>query len=122
MVGDGSDGCIERLESSTGASSAGTSVSSSVLSSTGPASTASSASPISTSIVGVGVGSFAGVSSLCLESGTDSVDISIAVGSSSGGEGGRGEGFVEETSFKAGDLLSSLTDADRIRSLCNLSS
>lgn len=121
-MGDGSAGCIERLESSTGASCAGASSSSSVLSSTGLVSVASSASPISTSIVGVGFGSFAGVSSLCLESGTDSVDISMAVGSSKGGEGGRGEGFVEETSFKAGDLLSNLTDVDRIRSRCSLSS
>jgi len=48
--------------------------------------------------------------------------MSIAEGSSSGGDGGNGEGLLDDTSLRAGDLISTLTDVDRIRSRCNLSS
>lgn len=82
----------------------------------------SSESVISTSTGGCGIGSFAGVSSLCLVSGAGSVEISIAEGSSRGGDGGSGDGLFDDTSFKAGDLASILTDVDRIRSRCSLSS
>lgn len=117
----GSGGCIDGCGASLGGSGAGTSDASScfgweILG------IVSSGSVISTSTVGCGVGSFAGVSSLCLVSGTESVDISIAVGSSSGGDGGNGDGLFDDTSFKAGDLASILTDVDRIRSRCSLSS
>jgi hypothetical protein len=46
----------------------------------------------------------------------------MAEGSSSGGDGGSGEGLFEDKSFKAGDLASIFTDVDRIRSRCSLSS
>ena len=95
---------------------------SSTLGSKGLGRLASSMSSISTSTVGGGVGSFAGVSSLCLVSGTVSVDMSMAEGSSSGGDGGSGEGLFEDTSLKAGDVASILTDVDRMRSRCSLSS
>lgn len=123
----GAGGCMGGCEAPNEASGAGTwgagaSGSSSSLGSEGFEALASSASPISTSTVGGGVGSFAGVSSLCLESGTGSVDMSIADGSSRGGDSGSGEGLFDDTSFKVGDLLSILTDVERIRSRCNLSS
>ena len=50
------------------------------------------------------------------------VEMSIAEGSSRGGDGGSGDGLFDDTSFKAGDLASILTDVDRIRSRCSLSS
>jgi hypothetical protein len=76
-----------------------------------------SASPMSTSAGGGGgVVSFAGVGSRGVTSTMGPEDKSIAEGSSSGGEGGSGEGLFEVTSFKIGDLRSVLTDVDRMRS------
>jgi len=117
----GSGGCIDGCGASLGGSGAVTSGASSCFGSEALG-LVSSGSVISTSTVGCGVGSFAGVSSLCLVSGTGSVEMSIAVGSSSGGDGGSGDGLFDDTSFRAGDLASTLTDVDRIRSRCNLSS
>jgi hypothetical protein len=75
-----------------------------------------SASPISTSAVGGGVVSLAGVGSRGVTSTVGPEDKSIADGSSSGGEGGSGEGLFEVTSFRIGDLRSILTEVDRMRS------
>lgn len=121
----GAGGCIGGCESSREVSGAGASARSSDLGSgfvSEGSGAASSTFSISTSTVGGGVGSLAGVSSLCLVSGADSVERSMAEGSSSGGDGGRGEGLFEETSFRIGDFASVLTDVDRIRSRCSLSS
>lgn len=118
----GAGGCMGGCDDTNETSGAGASGSSSIWGSGGFGILASSASPMSTSAVGVGVDSFAGVSSLCLESGTDSAEMSIAEASSRGGDGGSGEGLFEETSLRVGDLLSILTDVDRNRSRCSLSS
>lgn len=118
----GADGWLGGQEVSRGVWGLGASGSSSVFGS-GGLGAATSASIISTSTVGSGEGSLAGVSSLCcLVSGTGSVDVSIAEGSSRGGDGGSGEGLFEDTSFRAGDRTSIFTDVDRIRSRCSLSS
>lgn len=81
-----------------------------------------SASSISTSLVGGGVGSFAGVGSRVPMIIVGSADMSMAEESSSGGDGGRGEGLFEDTSLRAGDLASIFTDEDRMRSRMSLSS
>ena len=81
-----------------------------------------SGSTISTSTVGDGESSFAGVGSLGFTSTFGPVDMSIMDGSSSGGEGGSGEGLFDETSLSAGDLASILMDEERSRSLWSLSS
>jgi hypothetical protein len=44
------------------------------------------------------------------------VEVSITGGSSNGGDGGSGEGLLEDTSLRVGDLLSIFTDVDRMRS------
>lgn len=117
----GACGWVGGHEASRGVSGLGASGSSSVFGS-GRMGAETSASVISMSTEGSGVGSFAGVSSLCAVSGRGSVDVSMAKGSSSGGDGGSGEGLFEDTSFKAGDLASLFTDVDRTRSRCSLSS
>jgi hypothetical protein len=81
-----------------------------------------SASSILITIVGDSVRSLAGVGSRGLTSAASPVDKSIAEGSSSGGEGGSGDGLLEDTSLRVGDLASIFTDVDRRRSRCNLSS
>jgi len=118
----GAGGCVGGCEVSRGVSGSGASGSSSGFDGSEGFGSVISASLISTLTVGSGVGSFSGVSSLCLVSDTGSVEISIAEGSSSGGDGGNGEGLLDDTSLRAGDLISILTDVDRIRSRCNLSS
>ena len=118
----GAGGCVGGFDASRGVSGAGASGSSSGFDGSGGFGSVKSASPISTSAVGSGVGSFSGVSSLCRVSDTGSVEISIAEGSSSGGDGGKGDGLLDDTSFRAGDLISIFTDVERIRSRCNLSS
>jgi hypothetical protein len=81
-----------------------------------------SVSSMSTSTVGVGVDSLAGVGSLARASVPGEVDKSTEEGSSSGGEGGKGEGLFEDMSLRVGDLLSFFTDVDSKRSRCTLSS
>ena len=72
--------------------------------------------------MGGGVVSFAGVGSRGVISTVGPVEVSMADGSSSGGEGGSGEGLFEDTSLRVGDLRSILTDVDRMRSRWILSS
>jgi hypothetical protein len=81
-----------------------------------------STSFISTSFEGAVTGSSTGVVSFDFVIGAVSVDMSIATGSSRGAAGAVGEGLLEVTSFKAGEFISSFTDADRMRSLCVFSS
>jgi hypothetical protein len=54
--------------------------------------------------------------------GSASIVISIADESSCGGDNGKGDGLLEDTSLRPGDLFSILTDVERIRSRCSLSS
>jgi hypothetical protein len=78
-------------------------------------------SAISISMVDGGVVSFAGVGSRGVMSIGGPVDVSMAEFSSCGGDGGSGEGLLEDTSLRVGDLLSILTDVDRMRSRWSLS-
>lgn len=121
---EGADGCVGGGDGFDSGSGAGASGSSSDLGSSpgGFGEQTRSGSPISTSMVGGGVGSLVGMSSLCRELGTTSVGMSIVEDSSMGGEGGKGNGVLAGMSFSAGDLASIFTDADRIRSRCSLSS
>jgi hypothetical protein len=75
-----------------------------------------SSSSISTSFVGGGVVSFAGVGSRGVVSIVGTPEVSITIRSSRGGEGGSGEGLFDDTSFRAGDPRSILTGVDRNRS------
>jgi hypothetical protein len=75
-----------------------------------------SASSMSTSTVGGGVVSLAGVGSRGVISTVGPFEVSMAEGSSSGGEGGSGEGLFEDTSLRVGDRRSIFTDVDRMRS------
>jgi hypothetical protein len=75
-----------------------------------------SASSISTSSMGGGVVSFAGVGSLGVVSIVGPLDVSMTVESSRGGEGGSGEGLFDDTSLRAGDPRSIFTGVDRNRS------
>lgn len=118
----GAGGFIEVCTTSFIISATGASSISSTLGSATFGAASSSASAISTSTSGTGDGSFAGVNSFGRGTEAGSNVISIAVESSSGGDGGNGDGLFEETSFSAGDLPSTLIDAERIRSRCNLSS
>jgi hypothetical protein len=79
-------------------------------------------SSISTSAVGGGVVSFAGVGSRGVMSTDGAVDVSIIECSSCGGDGGSGDGLLEDTSLSVGDLVSTLTDIERRRSRWSLSS
>ena len=81
-----------------------------------------STSFISTSFEGAVTGSSTGVVSFDFVIGAVSVVMSIATGSSRGADGAVGEGLLEVTSFRAGEFISSFTDADRMRSLCVFSS
>lgn len=84
-----------------------------------------SASFISISTVGTGSASTVGTESVGMESVgfiAVSVAISMATGSSRTTVGTVGEGSLEVTSFKGGEVTSSFTDADRMRSLCVFSS
>jgi hypothetical protein len=81
-----------------------------------------SASPISMSLFGGGVDSLAGVGSRGVVSIVGPPDVSIVEGSSSGGEGGSGEGLFDDTSLSAGDPRSIFTDVDLRRSRWSLSS
>ena len=118
----GAGGCIEDCATSFVVSAAGASGISSTLGSSTFDAAVSSASAISTSAFGAGDASFAGVSSFGRGIEAGSSVISIAEESSNGGDGGNGDGLFEVTSFKAGDLPSILTEAERIRSRCSLSS
>lgn len=118
----GAGGCIGFGEASLGASTAGASGISSTFGSGAVGAAASSASFMSTSAAGAGDDSFAGVNSFGGGTDAGSRVISIAEGSSNGGDGGSGDGLFEDTSFRAGDLPSIFIDADRIRSRCSLSS
>ena len=118
----GAGGCIEDCATSFVLSAPEASGISSTLASSDLGFAASSASAISTSALEAGEASFAGVSSLGRGTEVGSSVISIAEESSSGGDGGNGDGLFEVTSFKAGDLPSILIDAERIRSRCSLSS
>jgi hypothetical protein len=75
-----------------------------------------SASPISISLLGGGVDSLAGVGSRGVVSIVGPPDVSITEWSSSGGEGGSGEGLFDDTSLRTGDPRSSFTDVDLRRS------
>ena len=118
----GAGGFIGASEPSFEGSSTGASGISSTLGTTSFGAVTSSASAMSTSAVGAGDTSFAGVSSFDCGSGVESSMTSIAGVSSNGGEGGSGDGLFEVTSLSVGDLPSSLMEADRIRSRCSLSS
>lgn len=118
----GAGGCIDDCAPSFIVSAAGASGISSTLGSAILGAAVSSESAISTSALGAGDASFAGVSSFGRGTEAGSSVISIAEESSSGGDGGSGDGLFEVTSFKAGDLPSILMDAERIRSRCSLSS
>lgn len=118
----GAGGCIEDCATSFVGSAVGASGISSTLGSALFDAAASSASAMSMSALGPGETSFAGVNSFGRGTEAGSRVISIAEDSSSGGDGGSGDGLFEATSFKAGDLPSILMEAERIRSRCSLSS
>lgn len=119
----GGGGCMGGCEVVDVASSPGASGISSVLGVGGLGRAASSASGISTSATGASSGSPVGVAFFSLDSSASgSVEVSMATVSSDGAGGVFGDGLLEATSTRAGDFTSTLTDADRIRSRCNLSS
>lgn len=120
-VHDGAGGGRGGSDGSSDGSGAGASGISSSLASIGFEMVAST-SPISTSTVGGGVGSFDGVGSRVLLITLGSAVVSTVDDSSSGGDGGSGEGLLEDTSLRAGELTSIFTDDDRIRSRWSLSS
>ena len=84
----------------------------------------SSASFISTSASGAGSLCSGGIVSLASSTFVvgASVEASSIGVSSTSATVGTGEGLFDVTSFKTGDRASVLTDADRLRSLCSLSS
>lgn len=85
---------------------------------------ASSASCISTSGEGAGVGSFAGIVSFPVTIAASSVLAVTCIADSSTGGDGAGEGLFDVTSLSAGERASAFTDADadRLRSRYCLSS